>query len=57
MSTLLKSGLGGLIGLTVGVFLAEWLEVANDGAYYAVVGLAIAIGGVIGRLAFGAKPD
>lgn len=46
-------GISGVIGLIVGVVVAEWLGNPNDAAYYAVVAFGIVVGAAIGKLIAG----
>lgn len=46
-------GLGGLIGLVVGIGVAEWLGNPNDTAYYSVVVFGALVGAAIARAVAG----
>jgi hypothetical protein len=50
-------GLGGLLGLLVGIAVAEWLGNQNDAAYYSVVIFIALLGTAIGKFLFGKSDE
>lgn len=42
-------GIGGLVGLVLGVGVAEWLDNPNTAAYLSVVSFGVLVGGVLGK--------
>ena len=42
-------GIGGLIGLIVGIGIAEWLGNENDAAYISVITFGVFIGAIFGK--------
>lgn len=51
--------IGGLVGLLVGIAVAEWLGTPNDAAYYSVLAFGAIVGSVLAKLLFGkgSSPD
>lgn len=50
-------GIGGLLGIFIGVGIAEWLGNENNAAYYSVVVFGGIVGSVISALLFRNKDN
>ena len=53
MKFLTRSGVGVVLGVALGIALAEWFEVQSDTAYYAFVTLVALVTGVLIGALFG----
>jgi uncharacterized protein YacL len=43
----MRSGIGSLIGLIIGVLVANWIDSPNNTAYYSIVAFFIAAGTIV----------